>query len=596
MHHKTARLIDLRVGQKQGLAEGQFSGYASVFANVDLHGDITVKGAFAESLKAWESSDNHIPVLYGHRDDDPDYNIGHVISAKEDDRGLLVTAQLDLESPKGAQAYRLVKGRRLSEMSFAYEVQDSAEVKTAEGKRATELRKLKLFEVSLVPRGANPETEIVAVKAAPRTDIDTLALRLRIADLTDLTEGTNMNILEKRAATVDKINAIRSKAAEDATTGDTAGVSFSEEQITELHALVDNLDKLDALIEKAKSNAPLLAKLEGMGGVRSMRPDHGSLDGGPRYSETKSVGRGYMDVSTKSFGALADRVAPGMCSDNAYGQKALLPAGSTAVSVTVRPEIATTAKPMSELLAALPVVTQSSPVFRYLRQTARTNNAAVVAAGAAKPTSVYGLTPIEGELQVIAHLSEAIDKYALADVGNLQRFVADELLYGLHRALEQQVLNGTGTGQLTGLLQTGGIQTQAFATDLITTTRQAVTKIENIGHTAGTFVLSPADWETLELARTDTAGSLELGGPVDRAKRTLWGVPIAICNALPAKTALLLDPSAVAIDTDAKVEVLWSDNVGDDFSKNQLRARCESRYHVSVYQPLGVVKLTTAAA
>ncbi|NMD58973.1 UNVERIFIED_ORG: HK97 family phage prohead protease [Nocardia globerula] len=170
MHHKSIRLTDLRVGTKQGLDEGQFVGYASIFGNVDLHGDITAKGAFADSLKSWATSEGNIPVLYGHRDDDPDYNVGHVVSAKEDDRGLLVTAQLDLESPKGQQVYRLVKGRRLSEMSFAYEVQDSAKVKTADGKSANELRKLKLYEVSLVPQGANPETSIVAVKAAPKPD------------------------------------------------------------------------------------------------------------------------------------------------------------------------------------------------------------------------------------------------------------------------------------------------------------------------------------------------------------------------------------------------------------------------------------------
>lgn len=168
MQHKSIQLTDLRVGTKGGLEEGQFIGYASVFGNVDLHGDITAKGAFVDSLDAWAKSDRNIPILYGHRDDDPDYNVGHVISAKEDDRGLLITGQLDLDSPKGAQTYRLVKGRRLSEMSFAYEVEDSAEVKGADGTPANELRKLKLFEVSLVPQGANPQTSIVTVKSAPK--------------------------------------------------------------------------------------------------------------------------------------------------------------------------------------------------------------------------------------------------------------------------------------------------------------------------------------------------------------------------------------------------------------------------------------------
>lgn len=170
MHHKSAPLTDVRAGSADGLEEGQFTGYASIFGNVDLHGDITAKGAFSDSLAAWSKSDRNIPILYGHNDADPDYNVGHVVTASEDERGLLVTGQLDLESTKGAQVYRLVKGRRLSEMSFAYSIEDAAQVKAADGTDAQELRKLALLEVSLVPRGANPQTSIVAVKSGPKPD------------------------------------------------------------------------------------------------------------------------------------------------------------------------------------------------------------------------------------------------------------------------------------------------------------------------------------------------------------------------------------------------------------------------------------------
>jgi HK97 family phage major capsid protein len=390
-----------------------------------------------------------------------------------------------------------------------------------------------------------------------------------------------MNLKQKRAE-------LMAKAQQTIDGAKAAGVELTTEEAAAIEGLIAEIKTIDDKLAEQLKGDQLLSAL----GVITGGEPGGSVD--PSTGEPKSGRKGYLDVSAKSFAGLADRAARGMLFDNTFGQKALLPAGQTVVSVQVRPEIATSAKPMSELLALLPAVTQSSPVFRYLRQTDRTNNAAVVAPGALKPVSTYGLTPIEGQLQVIAHVSEGIDKYALSDVGNLQQFIAEELVFGLHRALEQQVLNGTGTGQLTGLLNTVGAQTQAFAVDLLTTTRQAVTKAENAGYTPGAFVLSPLDWEKLELARTDTAGSLELGGPVDRAARKLWGVPIAICNALPAKTAVLLDPSAVAVDTDARVDVQWSEAVGDDFQRNLLRARCESRYHLSVYQPLGVVKIATA--
>ena len=43
-------------------------------------------------------------------------------------------------------------------------------------------------------------------------------------------------------------------------------------------------------------------------------------------------------------------------------------------------------KPALSLLDVIPVVQQAIPKFAYMRQTVRTNNAAVVAAGALKPT------------------------------------------------------------------------------------------------------------------------------------------------------------------------------------------------------------------
>ena len=145
----------------EGLAEGQIIAYASVFDNVDSYGDIVRKGAFEATLKEWADSGAPIPLLFGHRLDDPDYNIGAVIKAEEDDRGLKIVAQLDVDAPKAAQVYRLVKGGRIRELSFAFDVLDYT---VADGIR--ELTELKLYECSIVPIGANPETEIVAVKAA----------------------------------------------------------------------------------------------------------------------------------------------------------------------------------------------------------------------------------------------------------------------------------------------------------------------------------------------------------------------------------------------------------------------------------------------
>lgn len=164
---KNATDIKLKAGPEDGLAEGQFIAYASVFGNVDSTGDIVVRGAFANDLLRWAASPNYIPLLFAHNMTDPDYNIGHIVEAVEDEVGLKVTAQLDLQNPKAVQVYRLLKGRRIDQMSFAYDVVDSVETYT-DGEESTELRELKLYEVSVVTIGANQETEIMAVKEAGR--------------------------------------------------------------------------------------------------------------------------------------------------------------------------------------------------------------------------------------------------------------------------------------------------------------------------------------------------------------------------------------------------------------------------------------------
>jgi len=157
--------VKIKAGPDDGLAEGQFSAYASVFGNKDSYGDVVVPGAFTKTLSDWKASGNPIPLLFGHNMADPDFNIGHVVDAKEDDHGLLVTAQLDLENPKAMQTYRMLKGRRINQMSFAYDVVDGGQEKQAD-EDVYALRELKVYEVSVVTIGANQETEVLAVKSA----------------------------------------------------------------------------------------------------------------------------------------------------------------------------------------------------------------------------------------------------------------------------------------------------------------------------------------------------------------------------------------------------------------------------------------------
>ena len=158
---------------------GLFQAYASVFNNIDSYGDMVIPGAFAKTLKDDFGKDGSgVPLYWRHRMDDPFMNLGATISAKEDDHGLLIEGLLDLETPAAAQTYKLLKTGRVSQMSFAYDVDEGAWVdrKPEEGGSYYELRQLTLHEVSVVPVGANQETEVLAVKSA----VDAVAREVKL--------------------------------------------------------------------------------------------------------------------------------------------------------------------------------------------------------------------------------------------------------------------------------------------------------------------------------------------------------------------------------------------------------------------------------
>lgn len=159
--------VQFKAGPEDGLEEGEFLVYPSTFTRTpDSYGDVVAKGAFLDDIEAWKASGNVLPGLYGHRMDDPDYFVAGASDMGEDDHGWWVRGKFDLDSPKGPQVYRLVKGRRLNQLSFAYDVEDEAQVEVESGVKANELRKLKVYEFSFVPIGANQDTSVVAVKSA----------------------------------------------------------------------------------------------------------------------------------------------------------------------------------------------------------------------------------------------------------------------------------------------------------------------------------------------------------------------------------------------------------------------------------------------
>jgi HK97 family phage prohead protease len=132
--------------------------------DVDSAGDRIVPGAFAKSLGEWADSGQQIPFIWSHQHDDLDAYLGEVVEAKETDEGLWVKAQIDMEDPKAAKAFRLIKGGRVRNYSFAYDVPDGGAVPDDEGAGELALKELKLFEVGPTLIGMNQNTRTLVAK------------------------------------------------------------------------------------------------------------------------------------------------------------------------------------------------------------------------------------------------------------------------------------------------------------------------------------------------------------------------------------------------------------------------------------------------
>lgn len=163
----------IKAGPEGGLGEREFKVYPSTFTKTpDADGDIVARGAFADSLAEWRLSKAPIPGLFGHRMDDPDYYVASGLEYGEDEIGWWVKGTFDTHQ-KAERVYQLAKDGRLSQLSFAYDVLDAATVQLEDGDEAYELRRLKIYEFSFVPIGANQETFIAEIKSmASRRLID----------------------------------------------------------------------------------------------------------------------------------------------------------------------------------------------------------------------------------------------------------------------------------------------------------------------------------------------------------------------------------------------------------------------------------------
>lgn len=242
------------------------------------------------------------------------------------------------------------------------------------------------------------------------------------------------------------------------------------------------------------------------------------------------------------------------------------------------------------------VVPTTSSSIDYAKQTARTNNAAPVAEGTAKPYSDYTWARVSTPVRTLAHLAK-LTRQAMDDAPQLQGEIDSEMRYGLALAEDRQILLGDGTGEnLLGLMPQAtayALPTGATApTTSIDKLRAAVLQATLALYPPNAFVLNPIDWYNIEITK-DAAGGYIFANPLQMAGPTLWGKPVASTVSMAAGSFLTGDLKRAANLYDRMtVEVLISSENADDFEKNLYTMRAEERLAMAVKRPAALIKGT----
>lgn len=174
-----------------------FTGYGSVFGNVDSYGDLIARGAFKASLKAHEQNGTTPLMLLNHNSFDLPIGVWEELS--EDDHGLLMRGKF-LDTVTGRDAYTAVKAGALDGLSIGFRVTDFQMGKSAAEPRRT-IKGIDLVEVSVVTFPANGKARVADVKSEGLDPVDALiALGLELEEAKSLIERIEAPVIAKYRA------------------------------------------------------------------------------------------------------------------------------------------------------------------------------------------------------------------------------------------------------------------------------------------------------------------------------------------------------------------------------------------------------------
>lgn len=353
--------------------------------------------------------------------------------------------------------------------------------------------------------------------------------------------------------------------------------------------LKSQMDEIRAKGETDKATRDELAKLEkkhdeAQAKLAEIEAKMGRVDlaGGDR-SETKSIGRQFVDSAeykaAREAGEYRTKQVEVKALDSSNASV------GTMIRADRRPGIvrANERARVRDLLAS---GTTSSNAVEFAQEKLFTNNAAAVAENAARPESTVTFEIKSESVKTLAHILVA-SRQLLADESALASYIDTRLADGLGQLEDAQLLFGDGTGQnLRGLMTTAEDFTRHTAGDTkIDTLRRAMTDVRKSEYAADGIVLSPEDWEDIELAKGSDNRYLWIS-VTEGGQPRLMRVPVVDTTAMQEDNFLVgsFRMGAQLLDRE-QTTIRVSDSDQDNFRKGLITIIAEERLVLVTYRP-----------
>ena len=138
---------------------------------------IIERGAFVATIR---DNGHRVKLLWQHKDDEP---IGRPVEMRENQDGLFIKGKI-ADTPRGREAMGLLSEGVIDEMSIGFDPVKH-DYRDGQHRRIRHITHLRLWEVSLVTWGANPNARVTGVMPNPDAHrrADSPSLRLMDAQL-----------------------------------------------------------------------------------------------------------------------------------------------------------------------------------------------------------------------------------------------------------------------------------------------------------------------------------------------------------------------------------------------------------------------------